>query len=456
MPAAQVIDLNPEYKKNPVQENLETFFTRIGKDYRDKKDRMEIGNLIGQYQQNREDANAWEDLQMGLETSDISPTRRLETQKSLNEARKAITEKDKALNAQVKKGMLTQEEKVRQRDNLLKAGWPEYAADVYLDAPPGVKGSLEREHEYLVRHGLRKPLVQVPEGVDEQIPSPEAVTVPDQSSPSGERPILGAEPETPQEKTAANTGIEIKEDEWPDPVSPSNMPPDQKVKWENNNEKENNKDLRETNDHKKALRTNDNLITSMTKINDGKYLPTGVGKFITIDPSTGDIREVANIGEIANPQTQLYIKNLKQWQKGAKEFYGARVTNFDLQSFMQQLPTLMNSEDGRRLILKQMKYTNDLESIYNNTLNDALKHYGRKANFSQVSQVVDDKVKSKEEDLIGKINNIVEASDYINSMADNPDRYKGTVLMQRPNGSFRAVDKDRVQYLKKEKGWRDF
>lgn len=451
MPQVQVVDLT---QNEPEQTGVEQFFSRLGKSYKDESDRVEIGKILKEYQANRNDANAWEDMQFQLEQSTISPTKRLQTQESLNNMRKIITERDKALNAKVNKGILTEEEKVRQKGNLIKAGWPEYAADVYLDAPPGVKQTLEREHAALTERGLRKPLVQVPEGVDHSV-SNDATQVPDASSPTGEKPVFVGDPETPQQKAAAKEEKPVPEDEWEPLPQPQNMTNAERVKWENNNEKENSKEIKDTNEKKKSYRTNDFLINSMTKINDGGYLPTGIGKLITIDPATGDIREAANIGEIANAQTQLYIKNLKQWQKGAKEFYGARVTNFDLQSFMQMLPTLMNSEQGRRLILKQMKYTNDLEATYNNTLNEALKHYGRNGNFTQISGLVDDKIQEKEADLIGKINNLVEASDYINIIADNPEKFRGMTVMQKPDGSFRAVPNEKVADLKKKK-WRDF
>jgi hypothetical protein len=454
MPQVQVVDTT---ERPPEPTGVEQFFSRLGKSYKDESDRVEIGKLIDEYKTNREDANAWENLQLGLEKSNISPTKRLQTQASLNEMKKLIIEKDKALNAKVNKGILTQEEKERQRGNLIKAGWPEYAADVYLDAPPGVKQTLEREHAALTERGLRKPLVSVPAGVDnQQAPSSEAVAVPDASAPSGEKPVFVDDQETPQEKRAAKSAKPIPEEEWPAPIQPNNLTQAERVKWENNNEKENNKELKATAEKKKAFRTNDNLINSMTQVNDGKYLPDGLSKLIIVDPESGDIRPTAQLLKIQNPQTELYVKNLKQWLKGAKDFFGARVTNFDVSSFMQQLPSLLNSEQGRRLILKQMKYVNDLESIHNNTLNEALKKYGRTANYSQITGVVDQKVAEKEEDLMGKINNLVLASKDIQLMSENQDKFRNHVLMQKPDGSFRAVPKDRVEFLKKEKKWRDF
>ena len=452
MPQVQTVDLTP---REPEPTGVQEFFSKLGKSYKDQADRVEIGALLDKYKQNRDDANAWEDLQLGLEASTISPSKRLETQQSLNQMRKLITERDKALNAKVNKGILTQEEKVRQKGNLVKAGYPEEIAEFYLDSPPGVQGILAREHKELVQRGIRKPLVSVPDGVDQEILSPEGATVPDVSSPTGDRPIVGPGEETAQEKSAAKSSSPIPQDEWPEPVQPSNMTYAERVKWENSNEKENNTELKDSIAKKKGYRNSDRLINSMTQINDGGYLPKGLGKFIQIDPATGEMRTSAKALEGANAQTQLYIKNLAEWQKGAKEIYGARITNFDLQSFMNMLPSLSNNEQGRRLILKQMKYVNDLESIYNNSLNEAIKKYGRKANFSQIASIVDDKVAQKEEDLMGKINNLVDASPHIERMSQNPDKFKGFTLMQDPKGEFIYVPKEKAEALKKKK-WRDF
>lgn len=454
MPSLQVVDTT---ERKPEPTGVEEFFSKLGKSFKDQNDRVEIGKLIEDYKNNRDDANAWEDLQLGLEKSNVSPTKRLQTQQSLNEMRKTIIEKDKALNAKVNKGILTQEEKVRQKENLLKAGWPEYAADVYLDAPPGVKQTLEREHAELTARGFRKPLVTVPKGVDNQPATgdiaEEAIT-PENLEAKVKAPVFVDDPETPMEKKDAKSSDPIPEDEWAPPIVPANITPAEKVKWENNNEKENNKELKETQTKKKAYAQNDILINSMTKVNDSGKLPSGLGKAI-IDPDSGDIRGTAQLAGIVNPETQLYVKNLKQWLKGAKDFFGARVTNFDVSSFMAQLPSLLNSEQGRRLILKQMKYVNDLEAIHNNTLNEGLKKYGRTANYNQVVQESDRKVAEREKDLLDKINGLVEASDYINMAAENPEKFRGTVLMQNPKGEFRAVPKDRVEALKAKK-WRDF
>lgn len=452
MPQVQVVDTT-ENKPEPT--GVQDFFSKLGKSYKDQSDRVEIGNLLGEYKKNRQDANAWEDLQLGLESSGISPTKRMETQKSLNEMRKTITERDKAMNAKVNKGILTHDEKARQKGNLIKDGWPEEIADFYLNSPPGVQGILAREHKELKERKIRSPLVTIPEGTPESATSNQPIQVPDAASPTGERPVFVNDPITPAEKKDATKSKPIPESEWPAPELPNLVNYNQRVDWENENQKENSKALKETTESKKVLTNNNNRIKTMTEINDGKYLPDGLGRLITIDPKTGDIRPSAALAKQQNPQTALYVKNLNQYLEGIKAQLGSVISDFDIRTFKSQLPSLLNDEQGRRLILKQMEYTNELESNYNNTLNEALKHYGRDANYIQISKVVGDKVAQKEEDLIGKINNLVKASDYINIKAENPDKFRGMTLMQTPKGDFRAVPNDRVQSLK-EKKWRDF
>ena len=456
MPQVQTVDLTP---REPEPTGVQEFFSKLGKSYKDQADRVEIGALLDKYKQNRDDANAWEDLQLGLEASTISPSKRLETQKSLNEMRKLITERDKALNAKVNKGILTQEEKVRQKGNLIKAGYPEEIAEFYLDAPPGVQGILAREHKELVERGVRKPLVSVPKGVDQgqpgQEPAKGAVTVPDASSPTGERAVVGLGDETPQEVSAAKSEAPIPKNEWPELPQPENMTYSERVKWQNNNEKENSKLVKETTNKKHLLRNKDNRINIMTKINDSGKLPSGLGKMVYVDPDSGEIRPYAQLSDQINAETNLYIKNLNQYLEGVKEQLGSVVSDFDVRTFKSQLPNLLTNEQGRRLILKQMKYTSDLESIYNNTLNEALKKYGRNASYIDISSEVENKVQGKESDLIGKIDNLVEAAPHIERMAQNPDRFKGFALMQDPKGDFIYVPKEKVESLKKKK-WRDF
>ena len=430
MPNVGVIDLSSD-KPGPIEQ----FFTKLGKDYRDKQDQLEIGNILNQYQQNRNDENALEDAYIQAQTSNkLSPTKRLELMNQIGDMSKIVTERKKALNAQVRKGITSGEERTRQKQNLIKAGWPEYAAENYLDAPPGVRSTMEREHKELIDRGIRKPGEET---------TPQETSVSQKTSSKSEIP---AQEELPIE---GEETVQKEKSEWPELPKPPEMTTAERIKWENNNEKVNTKELQDSQKKKNTYQINSFLIDSMGKTS--KFLPSGIQKMIVIDPDTGDVRPTAQLAGVLNPETELYIKNLKQFLRGAKDFFGARVTNFDVGAFMAQLPGLITSEKGRELILNQMKYVNELESHYNNTLNDALKQYGRNASLIDIMKVVDDKVAEREPELINRVNNVVEASKFSNIMQKNPEKFKGTILMGK-GGRFKAVQPNDVETAKAN-GW---
>jgi hypothetical protein len=61
-----------------------------------------------------------------------------------------------------------------------------------------------------------------------------------------------------------------------------------------------------------------------------------------------------------SPEAQESLKLIADNLSGAKDTFGARVTNFDLQSYMKRLPSLLNTADGRRRVLRDLRIMNDL------------------------------------------------------------------------------------------------
>jgi len=427
MPQLQVVDTTPNKPEPTAVENL---FSRLSAHYKEKSEGDEIARLVQEHQDNQNDENSLQNFYSNIQKSPkISPSKKIEAIKTFNEGQKAISERQKSINSGLKKGLQSQQDKQEEKQFLINDGYPEVEADIYVNSPPGVKQSLERNHRMEKARGLRgqpkQENTQNLNAVDANI----------------ESDLQQAEPEQ----------IE-KEIPWNDLKPPENMIPSEKIKWENNNEKTNIKELKEVEKKKKSYRDNGILIKSMTKTNESKKLPSGLGKMVVIDPETGDIRPIAQLAEKINPETELYVKNLKQFLKGAKDFFGARVTNFDVSSFMQQLPSLLNSEQGRRLILKQMELVNDLEAVHANELDEGLKHYGRKANYLDISRTVDERVAAKQSVLLNKIDNVVDATSQLEKMSKNPDKFRGAVLMQTDKGEWKAVKKDLIQKYE-DKGW---
>lgn len=337
--------------------------------------------------------------------------------------------------------------------NYLASGMPEYEAELMSNpaVTPATKQQISKQHADLVSRGIRQPIAQAPE-------QPQVETPPQGTEAAV---AVGTELPLPVEEAvapvieAAKKGIEPKKQpEWPEVPPPPETTPAEKEKWRTANQKENNKLLKETkaktNSHTNALIRYNRL----NALNNSGQLPSGIGRLV-VDQETGEPRSIASLLGLVNKETQDFVKTMNDFLIDAKTYFGSRVTNFDVNAFKSRLPTLLNTDDGRRLIIEQMKLMEDLQITHDKTLEDALKHYGRNASYSDIQKIVDDKTGSKEEQIINKLNNLDKAASYMDLMANNP-KYKDTKLMQDPEtGKFKAFRLDQVKTAK-AKGWTEW
>jgi hypothetical protein len=155
------------------------------------------------------------------------------------------------------------------------------------------------------------------------------------------------------------------------------------------------------NDARTALRNNQKqglYIDRLSQLNDSSKLPQGFGK-MDINPKSGEIFFPA----LAGKEAELYEKTINEFTSAAKDSYGARVTNFDLQQFMRRLPRLSNSPEGRKLILAQMKVLQELDRVHEQSLVDTYDHYGvGKINTQQAQNIAEQYRKNKEDELLAR------------------------------------------------------
>lgn len=76
----------------------------------------------------------------------------------------------------------------------------------------------------------------------------------------------------------------------------------------------------------------------------------------------GELRPTA--AAALSPEAQEAVKLVADNLSGAKDTFGARVTNFDLQAYMKRLPTLLNSAEGRRRVLRDLRLMNKLNTMH--------------------------------------------------------------------------------------------
>lgn len=338
------------------------------------------------------------------------------------------------------------------KSQLIANGYPDYEADLFVNSPPSVQNRMAAQHQDLISRRIRHPLVQ-------QNPQAQPLQNQPQETVNPEQPVqnqpeqMPVQENIPQEQVQPTEIVEevvpLDKKGYPFPDIPPETTLKEKEAWRNKNQAFNNKELKEF-----QTKTNENKkigiqLNTMRQDNDSGEIPEGLSRLI-IDPKTGEPYPLAQLGGLVNKQTQRFVKTINDFVSGAKAFFGGRVSNFEVDTFKSRLPNLMNTSEGRRLIIEQMSLMNELESIHNNEMEKALQHYGRNADYSFISKVVDERTSKNSEEIINKLNSLVDASDYLDQMYDKPEKYKNSQLIQDPKtGKFNAIDKSKISEAKK-------
>ena len=74
-----------------------------------------------------------------------------------------------------------------------------------------------------------------------------------------------------------------------------------------------------------------------------------------------------------NPESQEFEKLVSDFTANIKDRFGARVTDLDLRVFLQSIPTLQNSKEGRQRIYKTLRDLRQIEIDEYNAMRDIVK-----------------------------------------------------------------------------------
>lgn len=141
------------------------------------------------------------------------------------------------------------------------------------------------------------------------------------------------------------------------------------------------------------------LIAEQDALETLSELSPQIGSFqrLNINPETGELI----IPALASPEAQRFAKTVNDFTVKAKDSFGSRVSNFELDRFMKRLPTLANSEEGRRQIIRQMQVISNMNSAREAALQDVFEEYGgvRNIDYDKAERLADNLVKPRIEML---------------------------------------------------------
>ncbi len=171
---------------------------------------------------------------------------------------------------------------------------------------------------------------------------------------------------------------------------------------------------------------------------------------LNINPTNGELI----IPAAASAEAQQFVKTVNDFTIQAKDSYGSRVTNFDLNQFMRRLPTLANSAEGRERILEQMSIINDLNKMYEQSLHKVLDDHGgiRNIDWDKASDIAYKKFQKDSVPLKKQLKDLSSSDNREFKLQVSEKKRKappGTVLMMTPDGTFGYVaEKEVAEALK--------
>lgn len=242
-------------------------------------------------------------------------------------------------------------------------------------------------------------------------------------------------PETQPENV---TSGEVEEFDFPTVNPFIGLTPKEAVKKQNDLRKENIDIYKTSKEKARGLKTEERSLKQLERLNNTGKLPQGFGR-ININPKTGEILFPA----ATNPETQLFVKIINDFTTKAKDSFGARVTNFEIDRFMKRLPSLANTSSGRDLILKQMEIINNLDQVHQDSLKEVYGKYGLgNINAESAEQISENLRTPKEEKLLEEYDNLIFKQDF---MSEKPT---DKILIEYKGKKIRVPSKDLDKALK--------
>ena len=218
------------------------------------------------------------------------------------------------------------------------------------------------------------------------------------------------------------------------------LTPGEKVSRQNDLQKENDKQFIEIRDDRQRLQKEKISYDQLERLNNKGTLPSGPGRW-NVQIKSGKLR----IPAAANADAQLFVKIINDFTTQAKDSYGARVTNFELDAFMQRLPTLANTEEGRRLIINEMKRINELNSLHADSKYDVYKHYGsRGIDIVGAETIAEQKRGGKEAEMLLKFGDVMESQNVYELKKGAPE---GQILIKL-NGQHYFLPRNQAEAAK--------
>lgn len=150
----------------------------------------------------------------------------------------------------------------------------------------------------------------------------------------------------------------------------------------------------------KAARENNMRLNRMEELNEKGTLVTGLYNDMLK-------RFGIDYAALKNPDSQEFEKLSTDMLRNAKEIFGSRVTNLEVQTFLKTIPTLSQTQEGRSRVIRNLRLLNEGALVRSQALKDILKENQGVPPYD-IAEQVEEKVGPKLEEISGEFTGVEE------------------------------------------------
>ncbi len=137
----------------------------------------------------------------------------------------------------------------------------------------------------------------------------------------------------------------------------------------------------------------------------------------------------------ASPGTEEFEKLSADFVKDAKNYFGGRLTDADLKAYMLTVPTLAQSDGGKKALIRNMRSLNKIAHIRSDAMKEIVKERGYRP--SDIALLVEDRAKPQIDALTAEFINPEESVQNSKSISEEKPTQGETFTIKRRFGAYR-------------------
>lgn len=98
-----------------------------------------------------------------------------------------------------------------------------------------------------------------------------------------------------------------------------------------------------------------------------------------------------DIPALMNPESEEFKKIQQNFLKGAKEYFGGRISNYEVEQFLKTIPSLSQSPEGRQRVIANLKNVARADMEYKNAMKEVVNENGGIPPYD-LEEKIDDKI----------------------------------------------------------------